>query len=183
MKLPILQYGDPMLRAKGKGIDQIDDRIRELAANMLETMEAANGVGLAAQQVGEALQLTVLDISRVEDRPSTMKLNGQDVDPQTAMPLVLINPEIEFGDVVYGPLHDIVGGGLARELCFTGRVVEAREAKALGLVSSVVPVDELASEVARFTALIGRAPRDVLLRTKAKAIRRAAVVRDKTLDL
>jgi peptide deformylase len=98
MKLPILQYGDPMLRAKGKRIDQIDDRIRELAANMLETMEAANGVGLAAQQVGEALQLTVLDISRVEDRPSTMKLNGQDVDPQTAMPLVLINPEIEFGD-------------------------------------------------------------------------------------
>ena len=72
---------------------------------------------------------------------------------------------------------------MARELCFTGRVVEAREAKALGLVSSVVPVDELASEVTRFTALIGRAPRDVLLRTKAKAIRRAAVVRDKTLDL
>ena len=97
MKLPILQYGDPMLRAKGKRIRQLpDDRIRELAANMLETMQAANGVGLAAQQVGEALQLTVLDISRVEDRPSTMKLNGQDVDPQTAMPLVLINPEIEW---------------------------------------------------------------------------------------
>ena len=93
------------------------------------------------------------------------------------------HPEIEFGDVVYGPLHDIVGGGLARELCFTGRVVDAQEAKSLGLVSSVVPVDELASEVTRYTALIGRAPRDVLLRTKAKAIRRAAVVRDKTLDL
>jgi peptide deformylase len=98
MKLPIFQYGDPMLRAKGKGIDQIDDRIRELVANMLETMEAANGVGLAAQQVGEALQLTVLDISRVEDRPSTMTLNGREVDPQTAMPLVLINPEIELAD-------------------------------------------------------------------------------------
>ena len=98
MKLPILQYGDPMLRAKGKWIDQIDDRIRELVANMLETMEAANGVGLAAQQVGEALQLTVLDISRVEDRPSTMTLNGREVDPQTAMPLVLINPEIELAD-------------------------------------------------------------------------------------
>jgi len=98
MKLPILQYGNPMLRAKGKVIDHIDDRIRELAANMLETMEAANGVGLAAQQVGEALQLTVLDISRVEDRPSTMTLNGREVDPQTAMPLVLINPEIELAD-------------------------------------------------------------------------------------
>src|SRR6202521_1764299 len=94
MKLPILQYGDPMLRAKGKRIDQIDDRIRELAANMLETMHAANGVGLAAQQIGEALQLTVIDVSQVEDRPSTLKLNGEEVDPKTASPFVLINPEI-----------------------------------------------------------------------------------------
>jgi len=54
------------------------------------------GIGLAAQQVGKALQLTVLDISQVQDRPSTLKLNGKDVDPATAMPLVLINPEIEM---------------------------------------------------------------------------------------
>lgn len=93
------------------------------------------------------------------------------------------HPEIEFGDVVYGPLHDIVGGGIARELCFTGRVVEAQEAKTLGLVSSVVPPDRLADEVARFTAMIGRAPREVILRTKAKAVRRARVVEANTLDL
>jgi enoyl-CoA hydratase/carnithine racemase len=93
------------------------------------------------------------------------------------------HPEIEFGDVVYGPLHDLVGGAVARELCFTGRVVEAQEAKALRLVSSVVPLGELTAEVARFTDQILRAPRDVLLRTKAKAVRRARVVGDKTLDL
>jgi peptide deformylase len=97
MILPILQYGDPILRAKGKPIEKIDDHIRELAANMIETMYAANGIGLAAQQVGEALQLTVLDISQIEDRPSTLKLNGRDVDPMASMPLVLINPEIELG--------------------------------------------------------------------------------------
>jgi peptide deformylase len=96
MIVPILEYGDPILRAKGKPIDNIDDRIRELAANMIETMHAANGVGLAAQQVGEALQLTVLDVSLVEDRPSTLKVDGKDVDPKAAMPLVLINPEIEL---------------------------------------------------------------------------------------
>jgi peptide deformylase len=96
MKLPILQYGDPILRAKGKRIEKIDERIRQLTQDMIETMHAANGVGLAAQQVGEALQLTVLDVSQVEDRPSTMKLNGKDVDPRTAMPLVLINPEIKL---------------------------------------------------------------------------------------
>jgi peptide deformylase len=96
MILPILEYGDPILRAKGKPIENIDDRIRELASDMIETMRAANGVGLAAQQIGEALQLTVLDVSLVEDRPSTLKLGGKDVDPKTAMPLVLINPEIEL---------------------------------------------------------------------------------------
>ena len=96
MILPILQYGDPILRSKGKRVDEIDDRIRELAANMIETMHAAHGVGLAAQQIGEALQLTVLDISAVEDRPSTLKLDGNEADPKTAMPLVLINPEIEL---------------------------------------------------------------------------------------
>ena len=96
MILQIVEYGDPILRAKGKPIENIDDRIRELAANMIETMHAANGVGLAAQQIGEALQLTVLDVSAVEDRPSTLKVDGKDIDPKTAMPLVLINPEIEL---------------------------------------------------------------------------------------
>ncbi|PYK65104.1 MAG: peptide deformylase [Verrucomicrobia bacterium] len=96
MILSIVQYGDPILRTKGKRIEKIDGHIRELAANMIETMHTAHGVGLAAQQIGEALQLTVIDVSQVEDRPSTMKLNAKDVDPAIAMPLVLINPEIEL---------------------------------------------------------------------------------------
>jgi peptide deformylase len=97
MKLEIVQYGDPVLRAKGKRIEHVDDRVRELAQNMIETMHAANGVGLAAQQVGEPVQLTVLDVSQVEDRPTTMKLKGHDVDPATAMPLILVNPQVELG--------------------------------------------------------------------------------------
>ena len=98
MKLPIAKYGDPILRAKGKRVAKIDDETCELAFNMLETMHAANGVGLAAQQIGRALQLTVLDISQVEDRPSTMKLNGKEVDPIASMPLILVNPELEMGE-------------------------------------------------------------------------------------
>jgi enoyl-CoA hydratase len=93
------------------------------------------------------------------------------------------HPEITFGDVVFGPLHDLVGGAVARDLCFTGRVVEAAEAKELGLVSSVVTSTDLVAEATRFTDHIVRAPRDVLLRTKAKAIRRAGVVGENTLDL
>ena len=103
MILPILQYGDPILRTKGKPIEEIDAHIRELAADMVDTMHAANGVGLAAQQVGEPLQLTVLDVSAVEDRPSTLKLEANEIDPKLAMPLVLINPEIELhGEIEIG---------------------------------------------------------------------------------
>ena len=97
MKLPIVRYGDPILRAKGKRIERIDEPVRTLAFNMLETMHAANGVGLAAQQVGEALQLTIIDVAGVEDRPSTMKLNGVDVDPRASMPLILLNPRLSLG--------------------------------------------------------------------------------------
>lgn len=98
MRLPIRKYGDPILRAKGKPIEAVDDDIRALAESMLETMHAANGIGLAAQQVGRALQLTVLDVSPVEDRPSTLKLNGESVaDLAEAMPLVLLNPTLRLG--------------------------------------------------------------------------------------
>jgi peptide deformylase len=97
MKLPIRKYGDAALRLKGKPVTEVDRRIRELADNMLETMRAANGIGLAAQQVGEPVQLTVLDISAVEDRPSTMAWNGKEVNPNDHMPLIILNPQVETG--------------------------------------------------------------------------------------
>ena len=93
------------------------------------------------------------------------------------------HPEITFGDVVYGPLHDLVGGAVARDLCFTGRIIDAPEALALRLVSRVLPPGDLLREARQFADQIARAPRDVLLRTKAKATRRAATVSDGTLDL
>ena len=98
MKLAIRKYGDPILRAKGQRIETVDDKIRALAENMLETMHAANGIGLAAQQVGQALQLTVLDVVQIEDRPSAMTLNGEPIsDLSAAMPLVLLNPTLRLG--------------------------------------------------------------------------------------
>lgn len=93
------------------------------------------------------------------------------------------HPEITFGDVVYGPLHDLVGGAVARDLCFTGRIVDAQEALALRLVSRVVLPADLMREARESGAQIARAPRDVLVRTKAKATRRAGTVSDRTLDL
>jgi peptide deformylase len=104
MILPVLKYGHPLLRQKGAQIDKVGPEIRKLIDDMLETMYAAAGVGLAAQQVGRALQLTVIDVAAVKDRPSTMEIGGQPVEVADHMPLVLLNPEVApVGEPVVGP--------------------------------------------------------------------------------
>jgi peptide deformylase len=94
MVLEIVKYGNPVLRKKGARVPKITPEIKTLIADMLETMYAVKGVGLAAQQVGRALQLTVLDVRGVLDRPSSLKIGGVESDLNTSMPLVLINPEV-----------------------------------------------------------------------------------------
>lgn len=92
------------------------------------------------------------------------------------------HPEFTFGDVVYGPLHDLVGGAVARELAMTGRAVTVEEALGWHLVSEIVdPVLPRAIEIAERASM---APRPTLVRTKAKAMRRAGITTEAgTLDL
>ena len=97
MTLEIVKYGNPVLRQKGKPVDEITEEVRALAADMIETMREANGVGLAAQQIGEALQLTVIEVEDDEDRPSTMSIDGKPVDLAEWMPIVLLNPVLDLG--------------------------------------------------------------------------------------
>jgi len=97
MVLEIVKYGHPALRQKGAKVTKIDAKIRKLAEDMLETMDDANGVGLAAQQVGVPIQLAVIDVAGVEDRPSTLLVDGKEVNVDENMPLILLNPELELG--------------------------------------------------------------------------------------
>ena len=76
-KLAILEYPDSRLRKTAKPVDIVDDAVRQLAADLLETMYAAKGIGLAATQVDVHRRVLVLDISETRDQP-----------------LVLINPQI-----------------------------------------------------------------------------------------
>ena len=94
MVLEIVKYGHPVLRQKGAKVESVTVEIKRLITDMLATMEAGHGVGLAAQQVGVAKQVTVIDVRAVTDRPSTLELDGQPADVAGIMPLVLINPEI-----------------------------------------------------------------------------------------
>jgi peptide deformylase len=93
MILPIVTYGHPALRAPGERITRVTPDIINLAQDMLETMNHAHGVGLAAQQVARPVQLCVIDIRGVE-RPSRMWIGGTEVDPAAHMPLILLNPEV-----------------------------------------------------------------------------------------
>jgi peptide deformylase len=81
---PILILPDPRLRAVADPVEEIDDEIKTLARDMLETMYEAPGIGLAATQLGEMKRLVVMDLSG-EDEPDN--------------PIVMINPEIlKFSD-------------------------------------------------------------------------------------
>lgn len=95
MILKVFQYGHPALRQKGARIETVTLEIKKLIADLFETMYAHKGVGLAAQQVGTAQQLTVIDVRGVTDRPSTLELEGKTADVHDFMPLVLINPEVK----------------------------------------------------------------------------------------
>ena len=94
MVLPVVQFGHPVLRQKGDRIEKISTEITQLIADMLETMHAARGIGLAAQQIGRALQLAVIDVRGISDRPSTLDWNDEPADVEAFMPLVLINPVV-----------------------------------------------------------------------------------------
>ena len=72
--LPIIQYPDPVLAAKAEPVTEFNDELRKLAADMAETMYAAPGVGLAANQVGSLKRIVVIDIGEG--------------------PIVMVNPEI-----------------------------------------------------------------------------------------
>lgn len=97
----IVQYGHPVLRQRCRPVTGVDDETMQLAADMLDTMRGANGVGLAAPQVGEGIRLAVIDVSHDPECVSYLKVNGADAELASIMPLIFINPEL-----VYGPAKE-----------------------------------------------------------------------------
>jgi peptide deformylase len=91
----IVHYDAPILRAKGKLVGPITPAVEKLIADLFDTMRHAHGVGLAAQQIGEAVQLAVIDITGIKERPSKMWIGGKPVDPEQHMPIVLIDPVLK----------------------------------------------------------------------------------------
>lgn len=125
MILEILKYPDPRLANVCKPVANITDEIRELAHNMLETMYKAEGVGLAAPQIGQFLRLIIIDPFYREG---------------SQQPRVLINPELEFlGELITSPNEGCLS------VPYNYRADVARHStvrlKALGLDGQ--PIDEI----------------------------------------
>lgn len=91
----IVFYPDPVLRKVGDRIEEVTPEIRELAEDMIETMYDAHGVGLAAPQIGESLQLAVIDVAHDEECISYLRVNGEDKTLADVCPIVFLNPEIQ----------------------------------------------------------------------------------------
>lgn len=91
----IVHYDAPVLRAKGKEVDPQSPAIQKLIDDLFDTMRHARGVGLAAQQIGEAVQVAVIDVTGIKERPSKMWIKDKPVDPEEHMPLILINPVLK----------------------------------------------------------------------------------------
>lgn len=93
MPLKIVHYNEPVLRTKGAKVSQFDESLVKLAGEMIGTMHAAAGIGLAAQQIGRAIQFCVVDL-READAEFTWELDGTRPPLGVFMPLALANPEV-----------------------------------------------------------------------------------------
>lgn len=84
--LPVYTYDHPILRQKATPVDNMTDEIQQFIDDMFETMYNADGIGIAANQVGSSHAITIMDLSVIDD----------DEEMKNMKPMVLINPVIEY---------------------------------------------------------------------------------------
>lgn len=100
MILRVTQYGEPILRKVGEPITEFNESLAELANNMVETMYDEEGIGLAAQQIDEALQICVVDVRPPEgaEVPFQYSFDGKQPPLDLIMPMAIVNPKVTIID-------------------------------------------------------------------------------------
>jgi peptide deformylase len=147
MILPIYVYGQPVLREPAREVEGDSSELQRLIDDMIETMHAASGVGLAAPQVGQSLRLFVADLSPYAD--DLADENGGEVPDYARGPLVFINPELtlddesdevdaEEGCLSIPDLRETVWRPDALRMRYLDRQFEARELQAEGMFARVL---------------------------------------------
>ena len=184
MTLAIVQYNSPVLRKKGEKITAYDAALRKLAADMIDTMHAAPGIGLAAQQIGRAIQLCVVDL-RKSDSEYSLTLDGLKQPPEVLMPLILANPVVA---PVPGAAEEVfeegclsfpeIRGDVTRPEAITVTYNDERGGRHMmtcdGLLARCIQheVDHLNGVL--FIDYISKLKRDYIVRKFTKAAKRAA---------
>ena len=96
MLLRVTTYGEPVLHQKGRPIDHFTQDLKQLAADMVETMYQNEGIGLAAQQIGQLIRLCVIDVQlRHDEIEFPYRFDGKITPLHLLMPLTLVNPVIK----------------------------------------------------------------------------------------
>ena len=100
MLLRVTQYGEPILRKVGTAITEFDADLAQLADDMVDTMYDEEGIGLAAQQIGKAIQLFVLDVRPPEgEQPAfDYSFDGKQPPLDLIMPMAVANPKVSIID-------------------------------------------------------------------------------------
>ena len=100
MERPLTYYGNPVLREKGTAVETFDSDLKSLVSDMIDTMYAEEGIGLAAQQIGIAQQICVVDVRPPKESEIhfNYSYDGKSIPLNLFMPLAIINPELEITD-------------------------------------------------------------------------------------
>jgi len=148
MLLRVTRYGEPILREKGEPVTEFNDELRQLADDMIETMYEEEGIGLAAQQIGRALQLCVVDVRPPEGAEPSFRhsLDGKTRPLDLIMPMVLCNPKIRIID----PTEDVYEEG-----CLSFPDVRGKVVRPIGVRCEFQDLDGIA-HVIEADGLLGR---------------------------
>lgn len=145
MSFEIVTFGDPVLRVRAATVDRVTPEYKRLVDGMMDTMHEAEGVGLAAQQVGRTVSLCVIDIPVELD---VAEEGGSRLNPDVQMPLVMFNPKIvtrggevsrrDEGCLSFPGIHTSVQRSAEVEVAFVDWKGEVQTLRCRGLLARAV---------------------------------------------
>ena len=165
-RLPILTAPDPRLKLKARPVRAVDDRVRRLMRDLLETMYAAPGIGLAAPQVGEAVRVLVVDCARDGEKPQPLKIANPEILWRSDE-LMMVNE----GCLSLPEHYADVARPAAIRLRYLDEQNEVRELDAKGLLATCIQHEMDHLEGVLFVDRISSLKRGIILRKLAKAKR------------
>ena len=137
-------FGDPVLREKARRIEVVDEKVRTLGREMIDIMRASDGVGLAAQQIGETLAICVIEVPEDYDRDD----DGKRLNPELSMPMIILNPVIsgpskkeesrEEGCLSFPGIRGAISRPKNIHLSYMNEQGEARQLEVRGFTARVI---------------------------------------------